>query len=46
MGRWKNIIINGLDEKYFLEFIQMIKDIHRRLERWPEIPQRRRNFID
>ena len=27
MGKWKNIILNGLDEKYFNQSIQTIKTI-------------------
>jgi predicted Zn-dependent peptidase len=27
MGRWKNIILNKLDEKYFYDSIQTIKTI-------------------
>ena len=27
IGRWKNIILNGLDEKYFYKGIQTIKQI-------------------
>ncbi|MEI9955287.1 MAG: hypothetical protein WDM90_03040 [Ferruginibacter sp.] len=27
MGRWKNIILNNLDEKYFYESINVIKTI-------------------